>query len=163
MDEPLSPGFKRGWVISMAVSMGLVALALLPPFLSEGPRAFVMELFSSVCHQLPNRTAHIDGVSLGVCHRCFGTYLGLPAAGIVFGILRGRWPFTARTAPVFLALATIPAVIDWGGEIVGFWQNTPVSRSITGAIMGSVAGYFLVAAIVDGFIEHVANKRKRAI
>jgi hypothetical protein len=42
--------------------------------------------------------------------------------------------------------------------MLGFWTNTPVSRMITGGILGLFAGYFLVAAIVDAF---VARKRSR--
>jgi len=159
--DPFPPGFKRGWVISLSVSLGLVVLAAMPPFLSEGPRYFVMELFSSVCHQLPDRSVHIDGIALGVCHRCFGTYVGLPAAALVFASVRGAWPFTGKTAPVFLALAVLPAAIDWGVTVAGLWENTPLSRSLTGLLLGCVAGYYLTAAIVDGFVSEAQKKLQK--
>ncbi len=54
--------------------------------------------------------------------------------------------------------AAIPAVVDWSGDVLGIWTNTPVSRMITGGILGLFAGYFLVAAIVDAF---VVRKRSR--
>jgi len=55
--------------------------------------------------------------------------------------------------------AAIPAIVDWSGDVLGIWTNTPVSRMITGGILGLFAGYFLVAAIVDAF---VGRKRNRA-
>jgi zinc transporter ZupT len=48
-----------------------------------------------------------------------------------------------------LGLAVLPAVVDWGGDVVGIWQNSVGSRMVTGGIMGVAAGYFLVAAIAD--------------
>jgi len=118
-----------------------------------------MQAFAGVCHQLPSRSPHIDGVALAVCHRCLGTYLGLPAAVLIFSSLRGLWPFSRKAAPWVLLGAAIPAIVDWSGDVLGIWTNTPVSRMITGGILGLFAGYFLVAAIVDAF---VGRKRNRA-
>jgi uncharacterized membrane protein len=154
-------GLKRGWAFSFAATTTLVLLASLPPFVGESTRAFIMELFSSVCHQIPSRSPHVDGISLAVCHRCYGTYLGFPAAALLFGAVKGQWPFTPKTAPLFLALAVMPAFLDWGGGIVGVWTNTPSTRVVTGLIMGTAAGYFLTAAITDSFIGKENRKRAR--
>lgn len=158
--ERLQVGFKRGWVVSMLIGLGLVTLVSIPPFVGSGTRMFLMELFSSVCHQLPNRSPHIDGISLAVCDRCYGTYIGFPAAALLFGAVRGAWPFTSKTAPLFLGIALLPAFFDWSGGILGFWTNTPFSRMITGLLMGTAAGYFLTAAIVDAFGQREKTTRK---
>ena len=152
-------GLKRGWAFSFAATTTLVLLASLPPFVGESTRAFIMELFSSVCHQIPSRSPHIEGVALAVCHRCYGTYLGFPAAALIFASVRGQWPFTPKTAPLFIMLAIIPAFLYWGGGVIGVWTNTPVSRVITGLIMGTAAGYFLTAAVADSFIAKENRKR----
>jgi len=152
-------GLKRGWAFSFVAPSALVLLASLPPFVGESTRAFIMELFSSVCHQIPSRSPHVAGEALAVCHRCYGTYLGFPAAALIFGAVRGQWPFTPKTAPIFITLAVMPAFLDWGGGIIGVWTNTPVSRVITGLIMGTAAGYFLTAAIADSFIGKENRKR----
>lgn len=155
---PLPLGFRQGWLLAFSVSTSLVVLAALPPFLPEGARSILMELFSGVCHQLDSRSPHVYGEAFAVCHRCFGSYMGLPVAVLFFGFVRGAWPFTPKTAPAFLFLATLPALVDWGGEIVGLWHNTPVSRILTGIVMGVGAGYFLVAAIVDWFMDRSKQK-----
>ena len=142
---------RKTWTLSLGLGASLVTLASLPPFLGESGRHLIMEAFSGVCHQLPDRSPHINEVSLAVCHRCYATYWGLPGAALLFGLFRGAWPFTIRSAPWFLGAAIVPAVIDWGGDVLGFWSNTPISRMLTGGLMGLAACYFLVAAIHDMF------------
>jgi len=149
--QPLPEGFLSGWTLTMLVTGVLVALALAPPFVSEPFRSVIMAALSGVCHQIPSRSPHIDGIALGVCHRCFGTYLGLPLAALLYLSLRGYWPWTNKTAPWVLVLGILPALIDWSGELFGIWHNTPVSRLVTGGILGLTAGYFLVASVVESF------------
>jgi len=153
-------GFLVGWALTMGVTSLLVGLAFAPPFVSEAARVFIMQAFSGVCHQLSSRSPHIDGVALGVCHRCFGTYAGFPAAALLYGALRGFWPFSTRIAPWILVIGVLPAVVDWSGDVLGIWMNTPVSRIITGGFLGLVAGYFLVAAVVDSFVLHYRPNHK---
>jgi len=119
----------------------------------EGLRDIVMASFSSVCHQLPGRSAHINGVQLGVCHRCLGIYWGLPIAALVFGLSGGFWSIKRNTGFWILAISALPALMDWSGDMIGLWTNTPVSRVITGSIFGITAGYFFTQALVDVFQE----------
>ncbi len=154
----LPAGFRTGWSLAFVVTSGLVLIATLPPFVSEGARSFIMELFSGVCHQIDARSPHINQVALAVCHRCYGAYVGLPAAVLLFGSVKGAWPFSPQTAPIFLFMMTLPAIIDWGGDLAGFWHNSAASRILTGLIMGLGAGYFLAAALVDGYVESRKNR-----
>jgi len=43
--------------------------------------------------------------------------------------------------------------VDWLGDIVGWWANTQVSRMLTGALFGLVAGYYLAKAVGDIYAE----------
>lgn len=155
-------GFWQGVALAFGSTAALVVLATLPPFLPETARWVVMEAFSGICHQIPERSPHIGDVALGVCHRCYGVYLGLAAAGLLFGSARGFWPFSGKMAPYVLLAAASPALIDWTGEIVGLWSNTPGSRMITGGFLGLVAGYFLVSAIVDSFVAR-SNRARNVV
>lgn len=154
---------RRGWLIAITVSTVLVGLVLSPPFLSESIRPWVMELFAGVCHQLPGRSFHIDAVPLAVCQRCFGIYAAFPMAGILFWTVGGAWPFSSRTAPLVLLASGLPALFDWGGEIAGFWSNTPVSRLSTGLVLGLVAGYFFTAALAEGFRRKTVTNASESI
>ncbi len=127
----------------------------------DGVRHMVMATFSSVCHQLPGRSAQINGIQLGVCHRCLGIYWGVPIAAVIFGLSRGFWPVKRNTGFWILLLAAVPMMIDWSGDIVGLWTNTPVSRVITGSVFGITAGYFFTRALVDVFQER-STRRSRS-
>lgn len=104
-----------------------------------------MGAFSAVCHQLPARSPHLDGVQLAVCHRCLGIYLGLPLAALIYLAFRQAPAFEERR-PLLLGLSAMPMVLDWGGEVLGLFRNTPGSRLATGLVFGLVAGAFLVFA-----------------
>lgn len=103
---------------------------------------------------------HIDSVSVAVCHRCLGAYAGFVLGALLFAGLKGWWPVPDRKAILILGAAVLPAVIDWTGDVVGFWTNTPTSRMITGAIFGLVAGYILVLSVVESFGDRVKTNSK---
>lgn len=138
-----------GWWIAFAGTLILVLLAMSPPVLGTGARDIVMAMFSGVCHQLPTRSPHVDGVQLAVCHRCAGIYWGLPAAALLFAVAGRRVPISRHGAPLLLIAAAAPAGIDWVLDVFGLWANTPVSRVLTGVIFGVGAGWFLVRATTD--------------
>ncbi len=110
-----------------------------------------MHAFTTVCHQLPDRSPSVGGIPLAVCHRCYGIYWGIPVASFAYLALRGRGPIPRKIAPYVLVASLIPIVIDWSGDVLGIWANTPVSRMITGLVFGVVAGHFFVTAMVDAF------------
>lgn len=107
-----------------------------------------MQGFAAVCHQLPGRSPHVDGVQLAVCHRCFGIYWGLPIAAVAYLAVKRQVRFGKR-GPWILGFALIPMLIDWGGDVLGVFSNTPGTRMATGLVFGLVAGLFLVLAFVD--------------
>jgi uncharacterized membrane protein len=145
-----------GWLITAGLSLLVALLATSTPWLGPGLTEIVMNLFSGVCHQLPNRSPFIDGVQLAVCHRCMGIYWAMPIAAVVFRLAGGAWNLSGRSAPLLLGAAALPAAIDWGGDILGWWVNSPASRVLTGSVFGLVAGYALARAVQD----IVRNRRR---
>lgn len=142
----LPPTFYRnGFLLGLGL-WTLVILVILPPFVSPSFADVLMAAFDPVCHQLFDRSPHIDGTSFAVCHRCFGAYVGLAAGSLLFTVRRGRslkgWsPF------LILVMAALPGVIDWSGDVLGFWTNTPASRLVTGGWFGLWAGMLLGSAV----------------
>ena len=59
---------------------------------------------------------------------------------------------------VWLILATLPLVIDFSLGYFQLWANTHLTRFITGALLGSVAVFY----IVPGLIEMVLSIRRTA-
>ena len=125
--------------------MGILAvLASLPPWVSEPVRIALMYGFDPLCHQIAERSPHVDGVQIAVCHRCYGILVGLAIGPVAALIIRGR---VNRYASLLIVASLIPLALDWGLGIVGIWENTAASRLITGAIFGVVAGILVTKAM----------------
>lgn len=139
------PFYRNGVLLGLGLIV-LVVMALLPPFVSASFADVLMAAFDHVCHQLPDRSPHIDGVSLAVCHRCFGAYVGLASGSIVFTISRGK-SLISWSPVLLLVMAALPGVVDWSGDVAGLWTNTPISRLITGGWFGLWAGMLLGSAV----------------
>ncbi len=131
------------WWGTVIVSGLIVILATLPPFLPLQWRSLLMMSFSTICHQLPERSPHIDGVALAVCHRCYGVYIGLPAAALAF-LLFSRLNVSSNKLRFLLFGSLVLLAIDWGAPLLDLWHNTPVTRLSTGLLFGLTAGYYLV-------------------
>lgn len=141
-----------GWWIAFVATIVLVVLATLPPFVGPEIRSALFLAFSGACHQISERSPHLMGTALAVCHRCYGAYLALPAAALVFR-LAGRWDARLNElAPILLTMAVVVPGVDWLGGLLGIWTNTPLSRMITGAVFGLTAGYFLSRALSQAFM-----------
>jgi hypothetical protein len=55
----------------------------------------------------------------------------------------------------------IPLGIDWGLVFFGIWENTHLSRLISGAILGAACTFFIVPALVEinYFLQEKVQKR----
>lgn len=104
--------------------------------------------FSYICHQLPDRSFHLVGEQFGVCSRCFGVYFGLVLGIAVYPLWRGV-DNTEPIARFWLFLSLIPVSIDWSLTAFGIWQNTQISRFITGSILGLACATFIMPAAVE--------------
>lgn len=136
---------RLAYVVALTACV-VLALIAMPPFVGPAGQSFLMYAFSSVCHQIPSRSPHIDGVSFAVCDRCTGLYLGI-AAGSLAGLwLQGPRRFLSRHAGPAILAVLIPIGADWALDIAGLWSNTPVTRSTTGAAFGVIMGVLLIAA-----------------
>lgn len=104
--------------------------------------------FSYICHQIPGRSFHIAGEPFAVCARCFGVYFGLVAGFAAYPL----WRSIADVEPLprfWLFLSLAPISIDWSLTVLGIWENTQVSRFVTGLILGFACATYIVPAIVE--------------
>lgn len=132
--------------------MAVLALALLPPVLPGAAAEALRTGFMWLCHQMPDRTLHLHGEPVALCHRCLGIL-----AGFVAGLAAAPWaPGGARRLAATrqqaraLGLAALPLVADWTLGAVGWLANSPVSRSVTGALFGLVAGTLVGLSLMSG-------------
>jgi uncharacterized membrane protein len=153
---------RTGWIAAIGLTLLVVLLATLPPFVPEFFRAMLMVAFDPVCHQMPDRSFHIHGEQLAVCHRCYGVFVGLVIGAILLPFA-GKWDAVLyRRAGVVLLIAILIPGTDWMGTIVGLWSNTAWSRSLTGAVFGTAAGYYFARALAQAFRSNPADSLQRA-
>lgn len=125
----------------------VVVLIFLPPYVGVGPRVMLMSAFSSVCHQIPGRSPDIEGIQLAVCHRCIGIFTGLAVASLLFALLVRSGSWMRDKALLVILVSLTPLALDWGLDAFGIWNNSPFTRTLTGATFGLSMGALLVAAV----------------
>lgn len=62
------------------------------------------KLFGFFCHQNPERSLHLAGMTLPLCARCFGLYAGFGLAGLLLSASSKRFAFSVLAAAVGFSL-----------------------------------------------------------
>jgi uncharacterized membrane protein len=140
------------WAVSAATIMVLVALVVVAPLAAAGGHGELAQViyraFAVLCHQRPDRSYFIDGHKLAVCSRCTGLYAGFAFTLLLYPLIRSLRT-TTTPPPSWLLLAAVPLGIDFSLTFFGIWENTHTSRLLTGALLGSVAVFYVVPGLMD--------------
>ena len=110
--------------------------------------AAIYKAFSFVCHQISERSFHVAGYQFAVCSRCMGLYAGFAVAALVYP-LASSLSRTDTPSRIWLVLASLPLAIDFALGYFSIWQNTHLSRFLTGALLSSVAVFYIMPGLVD--------------
>jgi uncharacterized membrane protein len=142
------------WTISLLVVFLWVFLILLAPFAKangfESLSLTIYTFFGVICHQIDSRSFHVENHQFAVCARCFGVYFGLFFGFLIYPVLR-KVDEIEPLPRFWLFLAMVPIGIDWSLGIFGIWENTHLSRFLTGLILGAACAIFIVPALVEIF------------
>ncbi len=144
------------WAALSLVVVGVVASVVAAPLAqAQGHFAFasgIYKTFSFFCHQIPERSFHVAGYQFAVCSRCTGLYSGFAFATMGYPVFRSL-KRTDTPRVIWLFLSALPLAVDFSLTYFGVWQNTHLTRVLSGALFGGVAAIF----IVPGLIELSAN------
>ena len=132
----------------------LPVLASMPPWFSEPLQLALMQAFDPFCHQIAERSPHLHGIQLAVCHRCYGILLGLVFGPFVTLIFR-TW--NGGRGHILVITSLVPLALDWGLGLLNIWDNTAETRFITGAIFGAVAGVLVTRAMAWRRVDQVTH------
>jgi len=139
---------------SMVVACSLLLLAAIvgaPMALTQGHIALAQTIyatFSHLCHQLDERSFFVAGHKFAVCARCTGIYVGFAAAALCYPLLCSlRQTDTPPRKWLFIAAA--PLALDVSLTVFGIWENTHLSRFLTGALLGAVAVFYIMPGLID--------------
>lgn len=142
------------WIWGITTSIAFIWLALIvcaPVFESEGIKSVsqpIYRFFSYMCHQISSRSFHFHEHQFAVCARCFGFYAGFFLGFIIYPIFR-QLNNTDSFPRFWLFAAMIPMGIDVGLTFFEIWENTHLSRTITGIILGVACALFIIPALVE--------------
>lgn len=142
----------KAWAVGFAVVFVWVFTILLAPIAKAndltGVSLPIYKFFSFICHQQAERSFHVAGEQFGVCSRCFGVYFGLLLGFVIYPLWRNISEIESLPR-VWLFLSLIPITIDWSLTMFGIWENTHLSRFVTGMILGFACATFIIPAIVE--------------
>jgi uncharacterized membrane protein len=129
----------------------LLAIVGAPLALANGHSTLAGDIykgFSFLCHQLSDRSFHIAGHQFAVCSRCTGLYVGFALTVLAYPLIR---PICTATTPalIWLILATVPLLVDFSLGYFNIWTNTHASRFITGALLSSVAVFYIIPGLFE--------------
>jgi uncharacterized membrane protein len=127
--------------ITTLILLGVIAAPLFEFWGAGGIADFLYRAYHLGCHQLPSRSWFICGAKLGVCVRCFSTYLFLIISDTAFFIrpirewIKRRW-FLRFVLPLSLGLF-FPLLVDGLLQVITPWESTNLLRFATGGLAGA--------------------------
>jgi uncharacterized membrane protein len=155
---------KIVWLITCVIATIWLALIIFTPILeAEGIKSVsqpIYKFFSWLCHQISSRSFHYHEHQFAVCARCFGVYAGFLLGLIVYPFFR-KLENVEPFPRVWLFLAMIPMGIDFSLGFFEIWENTHLSRVITGGILGFACAIFIIPALVE-IAQFLTLRKKRA-
>ncbi len=104
--------------------------------------SFAEKVFEFFCHQNPERCWAPRGITLPVCQRCTGVYVGVLLALLTIIIIRS--PVTRKLLVFHLVL--VLQAIPFG---LHFIPETPEIRLLSGQLFSVGIVYFLTAGLVE--------------
>jgi uncharacterized membrane protein len=142
------PVVAAGW---LAACLGALAAPILASQACFAAASVLYFLFSRICHQIPDRSFHLLGYSLAVCHRCFGVYVGLFLGCFADMPMMHRSP---RHRRLWVLGAMAPLALDALAPVAGLWANSAFSRFSTGLLFGTL----ISSLVVRGFAEFAPER-----
>lgn len=152
------------WITVAIVAVTVTSMIVAAPLARAGGHqafAFVIySVFSKLCHQMPDRSFFIDNHQFAVCSRCTGLYVGFTVVTLCYPLMRSLRR-TDTPARVWLFLAALPLAIDFGLGFLGLWDNTHLSRFLTGMLLSSVAVFYILPGLVQLNFKDLRNLFRR--
>ena len=111
-----------------------------------------------LCHQKSERSFILNGNQMAFCSRCTAIWLGFSIG--LFIMIFYKIKLDDKIL-ILIILSLFPIGIEGGGQLIGLWESTNISRTITGLIVGIAIG-IAIAIIIDEVSElNLLNKLKK--
>lgn len=126
------------YIFLTVIAVSLVIIGLGPGLFGDhhNPSSWQYIFFEKLCHQDPNRSYSIAGLSMAVCSRCLGIYAAFLVGMIALPVIARFLSIRRKVSISFVALAIGINAIDIAGNFADLWINTLESRLILGSVFG---------------------------
>ena len=86
-----------------------------------------------------------------------GIFTLFATAALAYPLIR---PLRSTDTPsrIWLVLAALPLAIDFSLGYFNIWANTHLSRFVTGALLGSVAVFYIVPGLIEIALKLKASR-----
>jgi uncharacterized membrane protein len=146
---------KRVYAIFLLLtSLWCVGIVLAPALPARSPAASTVlySVYAPVCHQIDGRCFHLEGAKWGVCIRCSAIYFSFWATLLLYPFFR-RLSSPAFPERGWIMFAVAPMVIDVGLNLTGLHTSSPLTRTITGILFGSVLPLYILPPLLEGIAQ----------
>lgn len=137
------------YMLILLLSSAIVMTAVGGGFFNQSAPWYLQwqhQAFLQLCHQIPERSFWFGGQPMAVCSRCLGIYGGF-LLGWIFLPVVSKWDVATNISLRKVALiALLLNLIDVGGSVLGFLENTSVSRLLLGSLMGGTAAFLFIGS-----------------
>lgn len=145
---------RRAYLFFLTLVALWCSLILVAPFLQSFSEqttpvaAVIYKFFARICHQLDERSFHLNGEKLAVCIRCSAIYIAFLIGLLSFPFLKG---FDNRKSPavVWLAVACLPMVLDVALSVTGVHASTAITRLLTGTVLGVILPFYILPPLFE--------------
>lgn len=103
-------------------------------------KPFVNQVYSTVCHQVHEKTISVDGENIFVCSRCAGIYFGLLI--ISYFLLLFSVKLKHSFYPVIISFIIL--LIDVSSAALGIYSYSKPVALLTGFLLGSTIFLFVL-------------------
>jgi uncharacterized membrane protein len=116
--------------------------------------AVLYRFFARICHQLDERSFHLNGEPWAVCIRCSAIYGGFLLGLLLVPVLRG---VHAKNPPArrWLLVAALPMVVDVSLNLAGIHESTSFTRGCTGLLLGGIAPFYIMPLLIESIRQRV--------
>ena len=129
-------------------------LLITAPFLTTPAAGVLYAGGALICHQLPDRSFHLQGIQLPVCARCLGLYGGAAVGSAVgaagFGrrwLARRPLAWTPSLKLAATGAAAVPTLVTFALEWGLGWPMSNEVRAIAALPLGCAVALVVVSAL----------------
>src|SRR5690606_3991281 len=115
----------------------------------------IHQMYSNVCHQLPERSIEFSGWLFLVCARCTGIYFGAAAASF-FSLIINKRIYISRK---LIIIALLPMLVDVILYQIKVYQYSKTTAFISGIFSGS-AVFLYILFLLENFLDELKLKTK---